>query len=306
MTNDTLNNSPSITTFYLPPIPPSLCALLALPCSLYVVPPKFMAVDTGCAINLCDNTILLLNEAQTPQGLQITMANKSTMHATLKGFLHLALPPFATECHRILNLHMPLLSVGQHCDAGNTAIFAATKMLMVKNMDVDILLNTPPLYKTFRAGTALWLAPISPPNQQLPLQPQLRLHQANSAYHQPSLPALATFLHATAGFPAKSTFCKATDNGFFATWPELTSNLIRKHLPLSVPSIMGCMQRTSKGVRSTSLPYVPLLPEPPLAQPRSPISLDHLVSPSVIELDKFNAVISTDNRGLFHSPSHVV
>ena len=135
--------------------------------------------------------------------------------------------------------------------------------------------------------------------QTLPLQPQLGVHQANSAFHQPSLPALAKFLHATAGFPAKSTFCKAIDSGFFATWPELTSDLIRKDLPLSVPSIMSHMQRTPKEVQSTLVPIVPLLPESPLAPPRSPISRDHLVSPSVIEFDKLNAMISTDQPGRF-------
>ena len=194
---------------------------------------------------------------------------------------------------------MPLLSVGQHCDAGNTAIFTATKMLMVKNIDVDILLKAPPLYKASRAGTALWLVPISPPYQQLPLQPQLQLHQANSTYHQPSLPALATLLHDTAGFPAKSTFCKAIDSGCFATWPEHTSDIIQKHLPLSVPSIMGHMRCTSKGVQSTLLPPIPLLPEPPLSPSRYPISRDHLVSPSAIEFDKLNAMISTDQPGHF-------
>ena len=111
-----------------------------------------MAVDTGCTMNLCDNDTPLLNEAPTPQGLEITTANNSIMQATSKGFLPLSLPAAATECHRIPNLHMPLLSVGQHCDAGNTAIFTATKMLLVKNTDVDILINAPPVYEASRTG----------------------------------------------------------------------------------------------------------------------------------------------------------
>ena len=171
-------------------------------------------------------------------------------------------------------------------------------MLMVKNT-VDILLSASPLYEAYCVGKALWLAPISPSSHQPPLQPQLRLHGFNSAYHQHSLPVLATFLHATAGFPAKSSFCKAIDSGFFATWPELTRDLIRKHLPLSVSSIMGRMQRTSKGVQSTLLPPVPLLFEPIIVPPRSPISRDHLVSPSAIEFDKLNAMLSTDQPGCF-------
>ena len=44
---------------------------------------------------------------------------------------------------------------------------------------------------------------------------------------------------------------------------------------------------------------VPLLREPPLAPPRSPISRDHLVSTDAIEFDKLNAMISTDQPGRF-------
>jgi hypothetical protein len=172
-------------------------------------------------------------------------------------------------------------------------------MLLVKNTDVDILINAPPVYEASRAGKALWLAPISPHNHPPSLPPQLRLQQANSAYHQPSLPALATFLHATAGFPAKSTFCKAIDSGFFATWPELTSDLIRKHLPLSVPSIMGRMRRTPQGIRSTKLHTMSPPAEPPLAPPRSPLSCDHLVSADVCKFETLNAMISTDQPGRF-------
>ena len=78
------------------------------------------------------------------------------MQTTSKGYLPLALPTAATECHRIPKLHLPLLSIGQHWDAGNTAIFTVTKMLLVQNTDVDILLSAPPVYGATRVGKALW------------------------------------------------------------------------------------------------------------------------------------------------------
>ena len=59
------------------------------------------------------------------------------------------------------------------------------------------------------------------------------------------------------------------------------------------------MRPTSKGVQSIFLPPVPFLPGPPLALPRLPISHDHLVSPSAIEFDKLNVMISTDQPGRF-------
>ena len=47
---------------------------------------------------------------------------------------------------------------------------------------------------------------------------------------------LAQFLHACAGAPVASTWCRAIDNGHFITWPGLTTQLIKKHLPPSIPT----------------------------------------------------------------------
>ena len=175
---------------------------------------------------------------------------------------------------------------------------------MVKNADVDIHLPAPPIYEASRASQALWLAPISFSNHPPPLRHPLQLHQANSAYHQPTKIALAQSLHATAGYSAKSTFYKAIGNGVFTTWPGLTSDHSLEHLPLSVLSIMGRMRQIPKGVRSTSKPPVPLLFKPLLAPPRSHVSCNHLVSPTAIEFDILNTMISTDQPGRFSFTSN--
>ena len=42
---------------------------------------------------------------------------------------------------------------------------------------------------------------------------------------------LASFLHATFFWPVKSTLIKDVNNGNFATWPGLTTELMDSHLP---------------------------------------------------------------------------
>ena len=50
---------------------------------------------------------------------------------------------------------------------------------------------------------------------------------------------LAKYLHAACYSPVTSTFTKAIDKGHFKTWPGLTSNLINKHLPVSIATVKG-------------------------------------------------------------------
>ena len=127
--------------------------------------------------------------------------------------------------------------------------------------------------------------------------PRVQKHYANSAYQQKNKKDLATFLHATAGYPPIKTFCKAIDNGFFSTWPGLSSELIRKHLDPSIPTIMGRMQRTRQGIRSTTPPEPE--PEPPLEPPRSHMDRNHQVGSGVFSLEELKGIISSDLPGRF-------
>ena len=139
----------------------------------------------------------------------------------------------------------------------------------------------------------LWMIPV----------PQVQKHYANSAYQQKNKKDLATFLHATAGYPPIKTFCQAINNGFFSTWPGLSSDLIRKHLELSVPTVMGRMQRTRQGIRSTSKPAKTTEPEPepepPLPPPRSHMDWNHQVGSGVFSLGELKGIISSDLPGQF-------
>ena len=67
---------------------------------------------------------------------------------------------------------------------------------------------------------------------------------------------LVIFLHAAAFSPSISTWCDAIDKGYFATWPGLTSSLVRKHLPKQMATSKGHLKEERKGLRSTKLTQV--------------------------------------------------
>ena len=84
--------------------------------------------------------------------------------------------------------------------------------------------------------------------------PNALQYAANAAIAKETVAERIAFLHWCAGSPPLSTFCKAIDAGFFRSWPQLTSKLVRKHMPTSVPMIKGHLDQQCKNIQSTKKP----------------------------------------------------
>ena len=84
----------------------------------------------------------------------------------------------------------------------------------------------------------------------LPIQ---RPHaHANSVLSLPSDKKYVQFMHASFGSPAISTFTNALRKGYLSTLPRLTSALLRKHMPNSVATAIGHLDRHRQGLDSTT------------------------------------------------------
>ena len=86
------------------------------------------------------------------------------------------------------------------------------------------------------------------------LPPVPVVHAVNSAYHQPTVAKLMTYLNATIGSLLVKTLCNAINNDWLTSSPGLTSKAVRKHLPESILTTMGHMHIVRKGIRSTNNP----------------------------------------------------
>jgi hypothetical protein len=73
----------------------------------------------------------------------------------------------------------------------------------------------------------------------------------NSVYELPNLEQVVAWYHAAAGYPTKTTWIKAIEAGFYATWPLLTAKAVKKHYPETKETPKGHMKRVKSGVRST-------------------------------------------------------
>ena len=73
----------------------------------------------------------------------------------------------------------------------------------------------------------------------------------NSVYELRSQNEIIRFYHAAAGYPTKATWIDAVNRGYFASWPGLKADLIRRHFPESEETQKGHMRAARSGIRST-------------------------------------------------------
>jgi hypothetical protein len=86
----------------------------------------------------------------------------------------------------------------------------------------------------------------------IPAQHPTYQHYANSAYEQKTKVQLIEFLHRACFSPTLSTWTQAIEKNFFATWPGLTAEAVRKYLPKSLATAKGHLKTSPKNLRSTS------------------------------------------------------
>ena len=133
------------------------------------------------------------------------------------------LPSTASKAHILpdLNPHS-LVSIGVLCDHDCTATF--------NKHAVTIHRHNQPILTGPRLPNGLWSLPLHPVHTQ---------HQANTLFTPQTQQKMVQWLHAAAFSPSTSTFIDAIQRNFFATWPGLTPDLVRRYLPQSVATVKG-------------------------------------------------------------------
>ena len=123
-----------------------------------------------------------------------------------------------------------LISLSQLCDDDCIAIFTRFQVRILKNNNVFITGN--------RTPNGLWSLPLLPPPS----------HQANGILRldQPKRD-LAQYYHASLGSPVPSTLLRAIRRDHLVTFPGLTTDLIAKHLPKSIATVLRRRKYYSDG-----------------------------------------------------------
>jgi hypothetical protein len=169
-------------------------------------------------------------------GPHVLSASGTSMPVTLKGNLPLSpkLSSTAQSAFVLDDLQTgTLISLAQLCDDDCIAIF--------NKYDIKILKNDKVIITGTRLSDGLWSLPIKPPH-----------HQANGVLRTDKpKQELATYLHADLGSPAPSTLLRAIRRHHLVTFPGLTTNLVTKHSPKSLATVLGHQDQEAKHLRLT-------------------------------------------------------
>jgi hypothetical protein len=84
---------------------------------------------------------------------------------------------------------------------------------------------------------------------------------ANIVYECANKKEFVLFLHTATFSPVPDTWAKAIKAGHFTTWPGLTEELLRKHLPKEVATVKVHLNQQRKNIQSTTRP-VPMIVNP--------------------------------------------
>ena len=163
----------------------------------------------------------------------VLCANNTTMNSTTTRQLNLSpdLPAIIQQGHTFNKMDKSLVLVPVLCDAGCQVLFGEHKVQVIKNNKVIIEGDRD-------AVTNLWLIPLENDNTQ-DTKPTTRSayiqlqYTSNSAYCQKSAAHLQAFHHASLGAPVVTTLIRAINKNWLTSFPGLTANGIRKHLPKS-------------------------------------------------------------------------
>ena len=213
-------------------------------CSL--VPLSTFCADTGsthCLLKASDapNFKHLLAE----HGLTVTLPNGQSITSIVSTALKLPHLPTAVQAHVFADnhLHTSLLSISELCNAGCTATFTSTDVIITYNRQSILTGSKDPT-------STLWHLPISG------YIPTLSMPSVNTVQGITSDAAFVRFVHATFGSPALSTFHKAIRRNYLGSFPRLTLNVALAHPVRFTATAQGHLDQTRQGQQSSVTPIL--------------------------------------------------
>ena len=202
-----------------------------------------MNPDTGSSghfISVSDS-IHLDNLSTARQPVSVRLPDGSVCHSTHVGHLRIpSLSPTARLAHVFPGFTGSLLSIGQLCDAGYSALYT------VKDVTILDALGQPALRGIRAADSGLWSPDISDP-----LPPPVPPSLAAATKLVPSTKrGLVEFYYRSLGAPPAPTFRRAFLAGYLPL-PGLTAKMVARYLPDLPATAKGHLNRSRQGLYSS-------------------------------------------------------
>eukprot|EP00984_Skeletonema_dohrnii_P010071 scaffold3903_cov156-Skeletonema_dohrnii-CCMP3373.AAC.2 len=182
----------------------------------------------------------------------IGTASGQPMTATVEAVLPMTqLRPEARQADIVPQLKNSLVSISRLADSNYVTIFrpGGKGVEVYDENDVKVTITGEAVLKGWRDGN-LWRVPLEDGGS-LPISDSTMAEAANNLFELPSIGEGIRYLHASLGFPVKSTWLKAIRAGNFAGWPLVTVENVNKYFPESDETQYGHLNQQRQGVRST-------------------------------------------------------
>lgn len=209
------------------------------------------ALDSGASGYFLSTNYRGGKENKQAPTIDVVCANSDSMQSVSTDDLSLSrLPAAARHCHKFDEVTMPLVSVGQFCDAGLSVLFTQYEAVVRDATGTPVLRAwRDPLRKLYLMNLT---DKCDGPTPQ-PSVPAL----AYSGFERQVVPKLMT-LHGCLYYLPISTIQRAIQLGWLNSFPGLTSANVTKYLGKNKHTTMGHIKCVRQGIRSTQRPQ-PLL-----------------------------------------------
>ena len=223
--------------------------------SLTVIPPPPVVIakgDSGAT-----NHYFALQDAHglddtdtTDAGIEVTLPTKATVTSTHQGHLPFSnLSKHATKTEVFPDLHHSLISLGQLCDDDCLVLLHKKKLIAAKDGKIVLTGDRNQYDKLWDIPLPQRQSSPKPISKHVPLP---KKHSLNVILRKDKTKSdLVQYLHAACFSPTTSTFLQAIQKNFLLSWPGLTSELVKKHLPTSVYTTKGHINQERQGLQST-------------------------------------------------------
>ena len=194
-------------------------------------------VDSGCSYHTLQDDAPVASRTVAHHTKIVGTPTGDMMKSSAQAMTKHNLPPEARKAHTYPGLtYRSLLSVGQICNTRYRVVFDDDKVQAISKTtnSVDLVGYRDP-------STGLYHTPMEPSQSQLQA-PNATTHIANNVYAMRTKTYLTKYLHLACWSPVTHTWCTTIKNGFFATFPGLTPQLVRTHLPDSTATTKGHMK----------------------------------------------------------------
>ena len=192
------------------------------------------------------DTIFLDGVRPTSDPISVRLPDGSVCRSTHIGYLRLpGMGQAACQAHVMPGFTGSLLSIGQLCDSGFTALYTAADVIILDQT------NSPVLRGLRSPATGLWSLDITSSIKASTAYPERNNTAAATTLLPKTVARLADFFFRALGAPSLSTILRAFKAGFLPL-PGVTYSMLSSYVPNLPATSKGHMDRSRQGLHSTA------------------------------------------------------